>query len=94
MVGVLTKTDIVGQIIRCIGSSYTARVDTIMTGDVASCQPGEPLQDIWSMMKARGLQRIPVVDQIGKRSGSSMRGMFCKPCWARSRVTKLCCVTM
>jgi CBS domain-containing protein len=69
MVGVLTKTDIVGQIPRCIGSGCTARVDTIMTRDVASCQPGEPLQDIWSMMKARGLQRIPVVDQIGKPVG-------------------------
>ena len=66
MVGVLTKTDIVGQITRCIGSGCTARVDTIMTRDVASCQRGEPLQDIWSMMKARGLQRIPVVDQVGK----------------------------
>ncbi len=69
MVGVLTKTDIVGQITQCIGSGCTARVDTIMTRDVASCQPGEPLQDIWSMMKARGLQRIPVVDQVGKPVG-------------------------
>ncbi len=69
MAGVLTKTDIVGQITQCIGSGCTARVDTIMTRDVASCQPGEPLQDIWSMMKARGLQRIPVVDQVGKPVG-------------------------
>lgn len=69
MAGVLTKTDIVGQITQCIGSGCTARVDTIVTRDVASCQPGEPLQDIWSMMKARGLQRIPVVDQVGKPVG-------------------------
>jgi CBS domain-containing protein len=69
MVGVLTKTDIVRQITRCAGNGCTARVDTIMTRDVASCQPGEPLQDIWSMMKLRGLQRIPVVDQVGKPVG-------------------------
>jgi CBS domain-containing protein len=69
MVGVLTKTDIVGQITRCMGSGCTARVDTIMTQDVASCQTCELLQDIWSMMKTRGLQRIPVVDQIGKPIG-------------------------
>jgi CBS domain-containing protein len=69
MVGVLTKTDIVRQITGCIGSGCTARVDTIMTRDVASCQPGEPLQEIWSMMKARGLQRIPVVDQAGTPIG-------------------------
>lgn len=40
-----------------------------MTRDVASCQISEPLQDIWSVMKARGLQRIPVVDQIGRPVG-------------------------
>ena len=43
MVGVVTKTDIVGQITRCIGSGCTARVDAIMTRDVVSCQPGELL---------------------------------------------------
>lgn len=31
MVGVLTKTDIVGQIGRCSGAGCTARVDSIMT---------------------------------------------------------------
>ena len=35
MVGVLTKTDIVGQISRCMGSACTARVDSIMTRDVS-----------------------------------------------------------
>jgi CBS domain-containing protein len=69
MVGVLTKTDIVGQITRCVGSGCTARVDTIMTRDVASCRPGESLHDIWSMMKTSGLQRIPVVDEVGKPVG-------------------------
>ena len=69
MVGVLTKTDIVGQITRCLGSGCMASVDTIMTRDMASCQLGEPLQDIWSMMKARGLQRIPIVDQVGRAVG-------------------------
>lgn len=69
MVGVLTKTDIVGQITRCIGSGCTAKVDTIMTRDVASCQTRELLRDIWSMMRARGLQRIPIIDQVGKPIG-------------------------
>ena len=63
MVGVLTKTDIVGQIRQCIGSGCTARVDTIMTRDVISCGPDEALHDVWSVMKNRGLQRIPIVDE-------------------------------
>jgi len=69
MVGVLTKTDIVGQIRHCVGGGCTARVDTIMTRDVISCRPGDVLHDVWSVMKERGLQRIPVVDQGGKPIG-------------------------
>ena len=66
MVGVLTKTDIVGQIRQCIGSGCTARVDTIITREVVSCRPNESLEDIWSIMKSRGLQRIPVLDENRK----------------------------
>ena len=69
MVGVLTKTDIVGQIRQCIGSGCIARVDTIMTREVVSCRADESLQDIWSIMKSRGLQRIPVLDEAGKPAG-------------------------
>ncbi len=69
MVGVLTKTDIVGQIRLCNGGGCVARVDTIMTRDVISCRPDESLKDIWVVMKARGLQRIPMVDQGGKPIG-------------------------
>ena len=66
MVGVLTKTDIVGQIRQCIGSGCTARVDTIITREVVSYRPNESLEDIWSIMKSRGLQRIPVLDENRK----------------------------
>ena len=69
MVGVVTKTDIVGQITRCIGGGCTARVDAIMTQDAVFCRPDEPLQGIWSVMKARGLQRIPVLDGNRKPVG-------------------------
>jgi CBS domain-containing protein len=69
MVGVVTKTDIVAQITRCIGGGCIARVDAIMTQDVVSCRSDEPLQGIWSVMKARGLQRIPVLDGNRKPVG-------------------------
>jgi CBS domain-containing protein len=69
MVGVLTKTDIVGQIRQCSGGGCIARVDTIMTRGVVSCRPNDVLQDIWSVMKERGLQRIPIIDQAGKPIG-------------------------
>ena len=69
MVGVVTKTDIVGQMTRCAGSGCIAQVDTIMTREVVSCRPDEPLQEIWSVMKSRGLQRIPVLDENRKPVG-------------------------
>lgn len=40
-----------------------------MTRDVISCRPGDVLHDIWSIMKERGLQRLPMVDQGGKPIG-------------------------
>ncbi len=69
MVGVLTKTDIVRRITQCTGSGCIARADTIMTRDVTSCGATEALQDIWSVMKSRGLQRIPLLDKGGKPIG-------------------------
>ena len=46
VVGILTKTDIVGQIGRCIGSDCTAGVDSIMTREVASCRAYGALLDV------------------------------------------------
>ena len=69
MVGVLTKTDIVGQIGRCAGSGCTARVDSIMTRDVTYCRTHEALLDVWSLMRERGLQRVPILDEARKPLG-------------------------
>lgn len=69
MVGVITKTDIVSQIGRCGAGGCTARVDTIMTREVLSCRANELLQDVWTAMKARSLQRVPVVAEDGKPIG-------------------------
>ena len=69
MVGVLTKTDIVGQISRCTGSGCTTRVDSIMTREVIYCRTHEALLDVWSMMRERGLQCVPVLDDARKPLG-------------------------
>lgn len=69
MVGVITKTDIVSQIGRCGAGGCAARVDTIMTREVLSCRTNESLQGVWTAMKARGLQRVPVVGEDGKPIG-------------------------
>lgn len=69
VVGVVTKTDIVGQIGQCEGHGCVARVETIMSRGVVSCQPSDVLQDLWTLMKERGLQRIPIVDGNHKPIG-------------------------
>lgn len=69
MVGVVTKTDLIGQISHCNGGGCMMTVDTIMTRDVIFCRPNDLLHDIWLVMKKRSLQRIPVVDQYGKPVG-------------------------
>jgi CBS domain-containing protein len=69
MVGVLTKTDIVGQTSRCMSSGCTARVDSIMTRDVTYCRTHEALLDVWSLMRERGLQRVPILDEARRPLG-------------------------
>lgn len=69
MVGVLTKTDIVGQIGRCMGAGCTASVESIMTRQVTFCRTHEALLDIWSVMKERGLQCVPIVGDARRPLG-------------------------
>ncbi len=69
MVGVMTKTDIVGQIGRCMGAGCTARVDSVMNRDVTYCRTNEILLDVWSVMRERGLQRVPILDEARRPLG-------------------------
>ncbi len=69
MVGVITKTDIVSQIGRCGADGCKAMVDVIMTREVVSSRANKALEDVWTTMKDRGLQRVPVVGEDGKPIG-------------------------
>jgi CBS domain-containing protein len=69
LVGVITKTDVVGQISRCQGASCTTAASLVMTRDVLLCRTGDWLRDVWTRMKERGLKNIPVVDQDSRPLG-------------------------
>ena len=69
MAGVVTRTDIVRQMRHCRGCACTAVCAAVMTTDVVSCRPEDRLQDIWSTMKDRGLQNVPIVDPEGRPVG-------------------------
>jgi CBS domain-containing protein len=51
--GVVTKTDVVGQMSRCQGASCTMAASLTMTRDVVTCRPDELLQEVWKRMKER-----------------------------------------
>ena len=61
MLGPVTNTGIIPRIRQCSRRGCTAWTNTITTRDVVSCQADQPLQDVWSVMKQEGLQRIPVI---------------------------------
>ena len=67
--GVITKTDVVGQMSRCQGASCTMAASLAMTRDVVVCRPDELLQDVWKRMNERKLKNIPVVDQDSRPIG-------------------------
>lgn len=69
MIGVITKSDIVMQIGLCPGITCTNTVDSVMRRDVIACRSSDPLSDVSSMMQARGLVHVPVIDAEGKPSG-------------------------
>ena len=63
LAGVVTKTDVVRQISCCQGSSCTVALSTIMTTDVVFCRTTDRVSDIWTIMKERRLENIPVTDE-------------------------------
>jgi CBS domain-containing protein len=69
VVGVITKTDVVGQMRRCQGANCTMAASLAMTREVVVCQRGELLRDVWTRMKGRKLKNIPVVDQDSRPLG-------------------------
>ncbi len=61
--GIITKTDVVGRISECHGSSCITNASSVMTRDVTYCHPNTFVKDVWSIMKERGLKHLPVVDR-------------------------------
>ena len=63
LAGVITKTDVVRQMSLCQGSGCTMAVASVMTRSVVHCQPNDVLQNVWSIMKDRGLKNLPILDR-------------------------------
>lgn len=69
LIGVITKTDVVKQISHCQGAGCMAQAAAVMTRDVLLCEARDLLHDVWTRMKERGLENVPVVDQASRPLG-------------------------
>jgi signal-transduction protein with cAMP-binding, CBS, and nucleotidyltransferase domain len=68
-VGVVTKTDVVGQISHCEGASCTCAASSVMTAVMAVCHPGDWVKDVWSDMKSKEFKNVPVLDADSRPIG-------------------------
>lgn len=69
MVGVMSKTDIVKHISHCNGHACTIAVSDVMIRDAVVCYGKDWLHEVWSVMKERVLQCVPIVDSNAKPLG-------------------------
>jgi CBS domain-containing protein len=69
MVGVLSRRDVARQVSHCQGCGCTTAVSSVMTREVVACSPRDRLNDVWLIMKNRGLRHIPIVDKGSKPLG-------------------------
>ena len=69
LTGVITKTDVVGQISHCQGCTCVAAASLAMTRDVFRCSVDDQMQEVWARMKERGLKNVPIADPQGQPLG-------------------------
>jgi CBS domain-containing protein len=69
MAGVISKTDVVREISDRCESVCTTAVSAVMTRTVVFCRPGDPLHDVWTMMKDRRLKNVPILDRDSRPIG-------------------------
>jgi len=62
MVGVLTKSDIIRHLRRCVMQPNSVVTGEIMTRSVIFYRVGDVLKEIWAAMEGGGPLRVPVLD--------------------------------
>jgi CBS domain-containing protein len=69
MAGVITKTDVVRQVVRRRGIVDDVIVSDVMTQPVISCRREDTLYDVLNLMKQRGFVHIPIIDPDSRPCG-------------------------
>jgi CBS domain-containing protein len=61
VVGIVSERDVVRRL-HSDTDLMSATVETIMTGDVRTCSPGDELDDLMALMSQRRIRHVPVCD--------------------------------
>lgn len=69
MVGILSERDIVRRMAETPGQTLPQHVEGLMTREVITCQPSDPLVSVLRTMTDGRFRHIPVVDQGGQLVG-------------------------
>jgi len=69
LVGILSERDIVRAIADHSNAALSNRVEDLMTKEVRTCLPTEPVKDLMKMMTLRRHRHVPVVDTNGELVG-------------------------
>jgi CBS domain-containing protein len=66
--GVVTDRDIA---VRCVAAGHATdtRVSDLMSGDLVTARPDDPLEDVMGRMKSEQVRRIPVIDDSDRLLG-------------------------
>ena len=67
--GILSERDIVAAVTGQGGGVLDEPVSSIMTAEVITCPPGEPIKTVMETMTAERIRHLPVVDKDGDLCG-------------------------
>lgn len=68
-IGILTDRDIVLAVVAKDADAKTLRIGDVMTAAVASVRETDTLYDVLSLMRSRGVRRVPVTGPHGVLAG-------------------------
>jgi CBS domain-containing protein len=71
ILGVVTRSDVLRSVANCSGHQHACAsiVGEAMTRDVIACRSEDRTEEVWSLMRERGLRHLLVVDEARSLAG-------------------------
>ena len=65
-IGIVTDRDVMSRVVASNRDPLTIRARDVMSRDLVVAREGTPLSEVTEQMRARGIRRVPVVDERGR----------------------------